>query len=181
MKLTLKENVIRFLCAESCHKFSRCEAFEFLYSSITETERKTYTTSYNRLAKEWKWDNHIVNEFLNDLVRIGMLSIKRNAHSVELSVGEAFCEEQQWLEPLFYVLIDGRRKASKADAFFRIVQKIMSHGCHTNVLLSCRSLAKELGWSHHTVASFLDFMEENGIVCRTPSNDDNAVGLRLAE
>lgn len=181
MKLTLNENVIRFLCAESCHKFSCCEAFEFLCASITETERKTYTTSYNRLAKEWKWDNHIVNEFLNDLVRIGMFSIQRNAHSVVISFGEAFCENSQGLVPLLSILIERKRKASKAEAFFYIVHKIMSQECHTDAILSCRSLAKELGWSHHTVASFLDFMNENGVICKSPTDDGSAVRLELAE
>ena len=174
MNVILNDTLLRFLIEESRHRYTRCEAFENLYVMITDAEDGIIKTSCNRLAKAWHWDNHTVLSFLEDLERIDVIAMQRDAMSVTLTFTEEFEDKTERLQPFFSLLSMKQRKADKAEAFFRVINRVMTQKPDETTDISCRSLARELGWSHHTVAGLLELMESNGIIKLHSPTDSRA-------
>ena len=164
MQITLNDTLLRFLIEESRHRFTRCEAFENLYAMITDAEDGIARTSCNRLAKAWYWDNHTVLSFLEDLERIDVIAMERDTMSVTLTFTEEFEDKTERLQPFFSLLSIKQRKVDKAEAFFRVLSRVMTQKTDDASAISCCSLARELGWSHHTAAALLELMEKNGVI-----------------
>lgn len=169
MDLKISTTVLQYLHAESGRRFTRCESFEYLYTMIMETDDGCYVTSYNQLAKAWRWDNHLVKEFLIQLSNENVIILARQENAMELSFTDGFKEQSKGLSALFLMLGMKVKKASRVEAFFNILEYL--YGFRNSVRLSCHQLAAEFGWSHHTVASLLNLMEKNGIVSKIPSAD----------
>ena len=174
MQITLNDTLLRFLIEESRHRYTRCEAFENLYTMIMDAEDGIISTSCNRLAKAWHWDNHTVLSFLEDLERIDVIAMERDAMSVTLTFTEEFEDKTERLAPFFSLLSMKQRKADKAEAFFRVLNRVMTQKTDDTAGISSRSLAKELGWSHHTAAGLLKIMEKNGIIRLHSPTDSRA-------
>ena len=174
MEITLNDTLLRFLIDESRHRYTRCEAFENLYAMITDAEDGIMKTSCNRLAKAWHWDNHTVLSFLEDLERIDVIAMERDAMSVTLTFTEEFEDKTERLQPFFSLLSMKQRKADKAEAFFRVLSKVMTQKPNDTAVISNRSLARELGWSHHTASALLELMERNGIIGLHSPTDSRA-------
>ena len=174
MQITLNDTLLRFLIEESRHRYTRCEAFENLYAMITDAEDGIIETSCNRLAKAWHWDNHTVLSFLEDLERIDVIAMERDTMSVTLTFTEEFEDKTERLAPFFSLLSMKQRKADKAETFFRVLSKVMAQKTDDAANISCRSLARELGWSHHTAAALLELMERNGIIRLHSPTDSRA-------
>lgn len=184
MKVTINEETLDVLLTESGQHYSRCEAFAYLYSEITSAEEQTICISFNALAKVWRWDNHLVSSFLTELSDARIITLRQHTtKTVSISFTKEFGSGNTEIHRLFSLLTMKRKKTSKSEAFFRIIQMGASQKCCgvTPEPLSYRQLAREFGWSHHTVSTFIGLMEQNHIVCLTPSTDGKRFAIRLCK
>lgn len=180
MKLTINEELLRYLMEGSGQRFTRCEAFAYLYSVIKNSDDGVFKTSCNRLAQAWRWENHLVRGFIDELIRLNVIFEQRQATYITLELTEDFKQNIAGFNSLLSLLSLKVKKAGKTEAFLHVLKKLMELTTNEPVKTSCRALASEFGWSHHTVYSFLDIMERNGIISKIPSADGNTFELRRA-
>ena len=77
-------------------KYSKAEAFYFLLSnqriSFLTGEDDFMIYSIVKLMREWKWSRQNVNIFLEDLERIGAITLERNTRLIKFSISNAKIE-----------------------------------------------------------------------------------------
>lgn len=135
-------------------RYSRSEAVAYLIRMIMDSPSKEWSVSVNQLAKQWCWDNHLVSDFLENLVDGNMLTMQRSSREVMLRLTDDFREVTESFPAYFSILSSETKKATKLEALILL----LDHG-----IPSYRSVANELGWSHHSVIRFVSFLQSQGL------------------
>jgi predicted transcriptional regulator len=95
--LSINSQLMSCLKTKTNHKFSRYDAFIWLIEKIKNSSNKSceqdvlenrsgFTASYMRLAEEWKWTRQTVQKFIEELVELSIISIKRQGNAFVFSL-----------------------------------------------------------------------------------------------
>lgn len=92
-------DLIQCLKSGGNHRLSRFDAFVWLIEHIGQGTTKhdnegniigssPFTSSYKRLAEEWRWERHTVQSFIEELVATGAISTIRDGNLLVFSLGK---------------------------------------------------------------------------------------------
>lgn len=95
--LSINSQLIDCLKTKTNHKYSRYDAFVWLVEKIScnnknyntpkaPVKSNDFTASYIRLADEWKWTRQTVQKFIEELVQLSIISIKRQGNTFAFSL-----------------------------------------------------------------------------------------------
>ena len=90
--LAMGNDLIDCLRSKGNHRLSRYDAFVWMIEHIQHgtiitndfgvvVERIPFSSSYKRLSEEWNWDRHVVQEFIEELVSLSVISAEREGNT----------------------------------------------------------------------------------------------------
>ena len=90
--------LIDCLRSKGNHRLSRYDAFVWMIEHIQHgtiitndfgvvVERTPFSSSYKRLSEEWNWDRHVVQEFIEELVSLSVISAEREGNTFIFRIG----------------------------------------------------------------------------------------------
>ena len=159
MDININDKLWEYLCS-GLGKYSKVEALCYLIRQVHNATNSKFCTSVNQLAKKWQWDNHIVDLYLDKMEQSGVLLIDRNPKAIIISLREEFMSMVKEYPSLFSLLTTDEKKWPKSE----VLLYILNHQRDTY-----RSVAREVGWSHHSVIKFVALLKESGEIDTTPS------------
>ena len=91
-------DLIDCLRSKGNHRLSRYDAFVWMIEHIQHgtiitndfgvvVERIPFSSSYKRLSEEWNWDRHVVQEFIEELVSLSVISAEREGNTFIFRIG----------------------------------------------------------------------------------------------
>ena len=97
--LAMGNDLIECLRSKGNHRLSRYDAFLWMIEHVQHgtvitndfgivVERTPFTSSYKRLSEEWNWDRHVVQEFIEELVSLSVLSTERDGNTFTFRIGD---------------------------------------------------------------------------------------------
>ena len=97
--LAMGNDLIECLRSKGNHRLSRYDAFLWMIELVQHgtvitndfgivVERTPFTSLYKRLSEEWNWDRHVVQEFIEELVSLSVLSTEREGNTFTFRSGD---------------------------------------------------------------------------------------------
>lgn len=91
--------LIQCLRSGGNHRLSRFDAFVWLVEQIGRGTTKydndgnavkssPFSSSYKKLAEEWRWERHTVQQFIDELVATGTISANREGNFLVFTLGK---------------------------------------------------------------------------------------------
>lgn len=97
--MAIGHELINCLGTKDRHRLSRYDAFVWLMESIgkgvpvhneqgEQIHVLPFSASYMRLAEEWNWDRHTVQQFLDELTGLSVISRQREGNTYVFSLAK---------------------------------------------------------------------------------------------
>lgn len=97
--MAIGHELINCLRTKDRHRLSRYDAFVWLMESIgkgvpvhneqgVQIHVLPFSASYMRLAEEWNWDRHTVQQFLDELTGLSVISRQRKGNTYVFSLAK---------------------------------------------------------------------------------------------
>ena len=97
--LAMGNDLIECLRSKGNHRLSRYDAFVWMIEHVQHgtiitndlgvvVERAPFTSSYKRLSEAWNWDRHVVQEFIEELISLSVLSTEREGNTFTFRIGD---------------------------------------------------------------------------------------------